>query len=61
MACNVIIVSSVCIVIASWYSIKKKKKKKKKKNRTILCYVFLNHQDVAKYSLKFRNRAAVNA
>ena len=24
MACSVIIVSSVCIVIASWYSIKKK-------------------------------------
>ena len=29
MACIVIIVSSVCIVIASWYGINKKSKKKK--------------------------------
>ena len=31
MACIVIIVSSVCIVIASWYSINKKNKTKKQK------------------------------
>ena len=30
MACIVIIVSSVCIVIASWYSINNKKKTKNK-------------------------------
>ena len=36
MACIVIIVSSVCIVIASWYSINKKIKKLKKKNFTTL-------------------------
>ena len=35
MACSVIIVSSVCIVIASWYSIKKKKQKTKNKKKEI--------------------------
>ena len=30
------------------------------KNPIILCYFFLDHEDVAKYSVKFCNRSAVS-